>query len=129
MRREAVEVAAKNGANNVDLSKDDRIKREKSRLRGIFKDLDKNKLKSVEKLIETAAFMAISLRELEDVINAEGYIDEYQNGKDQYGTKERPEVKIHLAMTKNFTAIIKQLADLAPPERKKKSRLQALLDE
>ena len=38
-------------------------------------------------------------------------------------------VKTHIAMTKNHAAIIKQLCDLVPPEKKKESRLQALRDE
>lgn len=116
-------------AGGVPLSKDARIKREIKRLRAVFKDLDKNKLKVVEKLIETAAFIAISLQDLEADINLKGYVSEYQNGENQFGTKKSPEVEIHLSMTKNFTVIMKQLAELAPPERKKKSGLEALKEE
>ena len=38
-------------------------------------------------------------------------------------------IHIYIAMTKNHAAIIKQLCDLVPPEKKKESRLQALRDE
>lgn len=116
-------------ASNENLSKEARVKKEKNRLRGVFKDLDGNKKKTVEKLIETAAFMAVSLEDLQEIINAEGYTEEYKNGQNQFGTKESAAVKIHLAMTKNYATVIKQLAELAPPERKKKSALQALMDE
>ena len=54
---------------------------------------------------------------------------EYQNGENQKGTKQRDAVKTHIAMTKNHAAIIKQLTDLVPPEKKKESKLQALRDE
>ena len=83
----------------------------------------------MESLIRNAAFMAVSLEELQEIINEEGYIVEYQNGENQKGTKQSDAVKTHIAMTKNHAAIIKQLADLAPPEKKKESRLQALRDE
>lgn len=107
-------------------SKDDKIKKEAKRLRKIFADLDRNKLQTVANLIENAAFMSVTLAELQDTINAEGCTCEYQNGENQFGTKKSPEVEIHLAMTKNYTAVIKQLVDLVPPEKKKNSRLEAL---
>jgi len=33
---------------------------------------------------------------------------------------------MYIAMTRNLTAIVKQLADLCPPERRKESKLEAL---
>ena len=112
-----------------ELTKDQRIKKEIARLKRIFADLDKNKLQAVESLIKNAAFMAVSLEELQEIINEEGYVVEYQNGENQKGTKQSDAVKTHIAMTKNHASIVKQLADLAPPERKKESKLQALRDE
>lgn len=94
--------------------------KEIARLKRVFKDLDKNKLQTVESLIKNAAFMAVSLEELQEIINAEGYVVEYQNGENQKGTKQSDAVKTHIAMTKNHAAIIKQLTDLVPPEKKKK---------
>ena len=112
-----------------DLTKDQRIKREIARLKRVFRDLDKNKLQTVESLIKNAAFMAVSQEELQEISNAEGYTVEYQNGENQKGTKQSDAVKTHIAMTKNHASIIKQLTDLVPPEKKKESRLQALRDE
>lgn len=116
-------------ATKKELTKDQKIKREYNRLRRIFRDLDKNKLQTVESLIKNAAFMAVSLEELQEIINEEGYTVEYQNGANQSGTKQSDAVKTHIAMTKNHAAIIRQLCDLVPPEKKKESRLQALRDE
>ena len=53
-----------------DLTKDQRIKREIARLKRVFRDLDKNKLQTVESLIKNAAFMAVSLEELQEIIIA-----------------------------------------------------------
>lgn len=119
----------KQAQTKAPLSKDQRIKKEITRLRRVFRDLDKNKLSVVESLMHNAAFMAVSLAELQAIINREGYTDEYQNGENQKGTKQSEAVKTHLAMTKNHAAIIKQLADLAPPAKRQNSRLQALRDE
>ena len=116
-------------ATRKELSKDQKIRKEIARLRRVFKDLDKNKLQTVESLIKNAAFMTVSLEELQEIINEEGYVVEYQNGENQYGTKQSDAVKTHIAMTKNHASIVKQLAELVPPERKKESKLQALRDE
>lgn len=112
-----------------DLTKDQKIKREINRLKRVFRDLDKNKLQTVESLIRNAAFMAVSLEELQEIINEEGYAVEYQNGANQSGTKQSDAIKTYIAMTKNHATIIKQLCELVPPEKKKESRLQALRDE
>lgn len=112
-----------------EITKEQKIKREISRLRRVFRDLDENKLKTVESLIKNAAFMAVSLEELQEIINAEGYVVEYQNGEHQKGTKQSDAVKTHIAMTKNHASIIKQLSDLVPARENKNSRLQALRNE
>ena len=112
-----------------ELTKEQKIKKEITRLRSVFRDLDKNKMKTVESLIRNVAFMAASLEELQEIINAEGYTEEYTNGANQSGRKQSEAVKIHIAMTKNHASIMKQLADLAPPVKVKESKLQALRDE
>ena len=112
-----------------ELTKDQKIRKEIYRLKRVFRDLDKNKLQTVESLIRNAAFMAVSLEELQEIINEEGYTEEYQNGANQSGRKQSEAVKTHIAMTKNHAAIMKQLAELVPPVRVKKSALQSLRDE
>lgn len=109
------------------MTKDQKIKKEIARLKKALAGLDANKLAVVTPLIQTAAFTAVSLRELEDVINERGYVAEYQNGENQYGTKQSDEVKTLIALQKNLTAAIRVLADIAPPTVDKKSRLKELL--
>lgn len=106
-----------------EYTKEEKIRAEIRRLKSVFRELDKNKLKTVESLIKNAAFMSVSLDELQEIINEEGYVVEYQNGANQKGTKQSDAVKTHIAMTKNHASIIKQLAELAPPMKKKDSRL------
>ena len=120
---------ATNPVTRRELTKEQKIKREFNRLRRIFKDLDKNKLQAVEPLMKNAAFTAVTLDELQEIINVEGYTEEYQNGANQSGRKQSEAVKTHIAMTKNQASIMKVLADLAPPAAKRESKLQALRDE
>ena len=108
------------------LKKETRIKREKDRLFNIFKDLDYNKLKTCSALIERAAFITVSLEDLEEQLNASGWVEYYQNGENQSGLKKSAAADVHISLTKNLNAIVKQLLDLVPPAQKA-SRLQAMM--
>lgn len=112
-----------------ELTKNEKISKELRRLKKIFNDLDEKKKGTVEPLIRTAAFLAVSLDELQDIINAEGYTVEYQNGATQIGTKQSDAVKTHIAMTKNYSTVVKQLLELVPAEQRKESKLEMLRSE
>lgn len=116
-------------ATRAEKSKEQKIKTEKTRLKGIFKELDENKKKLVTPLIEKAAFMSIELDELQKQIEENGWTSKYKNGENQYGTKKSPEAETYIALSKNYAAIIKQLTDLVPAAKRKKSRLAALREE
>lgn len=92
------------------------IKKEMLRLKKIFKNLEKDKWDTALSLIKNAAFMTITLEDLQETINREGAVSKYQNGENQWGTKKSPEVEIYNTMIKNHMAIIKQLADLLPKD-------------
>lgn len=100
-------------------SKDEIIKAEKRKLAGIYTRLDKKTKKSVDSLVDEAAFMAASLYELRKIIDEKGYTEEYQNGANQKGVKKCSEVEIYNTMIKNYSAIVKQLTDLLPKEQAK----------
>ena len=107
-------------------SKETRIRKEKKRLAGIFKDLEENKLKTCAALIDRAAFITVSLEDLEEQLNETGWVESYQNGENQSGMKKAAAADVHISLTKNLNAIIKQLLDLVPPAQKA-SRLQEMM--
>lgn len=123
------ESGVKGMATRKEKTKEQRIKSEKTRLKGIFKDLDENKKKLVTPLIEKAAFMGVELDDLQETIEQDGWTSEYKNGENQYGTKKSPEAETYIALSKNYAAVIKQLTDLVPAAKRKKSRLEALREE
>lgn len=106
-----------NRVSYTDKSKEEIIKAEKRKLSGIYTRLDKNPQKSVDSLVDEAAFMAASLYELRKIINEKGYTEEYQNGANQKGIKKCSEVEIYNTMIKNYSSIVKQLTDLLPKEQ------------
>jgi len=110
-------------------TKDKLIEDEKERLKAIFINLDENKRELVTPLIEKAAFMSIELDILQENIQKNGWVSEYKNGENQYGTKKSPEAETYVALTKNYAAVIRQLTDLVPAAEKKKSKLALLREE
>lgn len=97
-------------------TKDARISAEVTRLRGLFSDVDPDRLSSIEKLIDRAAFLTVTLEDLEQAIVENGPVSEYQNGENQWGTKRSPEADLHVAMFKNLASALKQLTDLLPSQ-------------
>ena len=109
------------------VDKSELIKKETRRLKKIFKDLEPNKLKTVDALIARAAFITVSLQELEEQLNRDGWVEEYQKGRNQSGLKKSAAAECHISLTKNLSTIMKQLIDLVPAAQKE-SRLSALMD-
>ena len=107
-------------------SKETRVKKEKKRLQEIFKDMEPNKLSTCQALIDRAAFITISLQDLEEQLNLTGWVEPYQNGENQSGLKKAAAADVHISLTKNLNAIVKQLLDLVPPAQKE-SRLAAMM--
>ena len=104
-----------------------RVKREKDPLLEIFKDLEENKLNTCQALIDRAAFITVSLEDLEEQLNETGWVEVYQNGENQSGMKKAAAADVHISLTKNLNAIVKQLLDLVPPAQKK-SRLEMMMN-
>ena len=98
--------------------KEKKVRKEKRRLAAIFAGLDANKLETVDALIDRAAFITVSLQELEADLNTYGWTEEYQNGQNQRGLKKSAAAEVHISLTKNLNAIMKQLLDLVPPAQK-----------
>lgn len=100
----------------MDLEKQKRIKREMTRLNRLIKELDDKKKRAVVSLIKNAAFMTVTLEDLQEEINENGVTEKYQNGANQFGIKKSSAVEVYNAMIKNYMQVMKQLTDLLPKD-------------
>lgn len=107
--------------------KETRIAKEKSRLLEIFRDLEENKKSTCLALIDRAAFITVSLEDLEVELNQNGWTEYYQNGESQSGMKKSAAADVHISLTKNLNTIMKQLLEMVPPARKE-SKLAELMN-
>jgi hypothetical protein len=105
--------------------KETRIKKERARLEEIFSDLEPNKLSTCQALLDRAAFITVSLEDVEEQLNEIGWTEYYQNGETQSGWKKSAAADVHISLTKNLNTIIKQLLELVPPAQKR-SKLEEL---
>lgn len=103
----------------ADMTKEEIIKKEKSKFSAICKNIEPGQKKALETLVGEAAFMGASLFELRKAIDKKGYTEEYQNGANQKGVKKCSEVEIYNIMIKNYTAVIKQIMEIAGKNSKK----------
>lgn len=90
-----------------------RQRKEMSRLKKLYKNLPKDTLEISKKLIERAAYMLISLEDMEEQIEADGLVVTMPQGA--YDIKRaHPLLQPYNAMVKNYNATVKQLNDLLP---------------
>lgn len=80
----------------------------------IYKNLDRNRKEIAEKLCKKAAFMNVTLDDMQDQIVEEGYIRTGINGNGFEVTMEHPVLKSYNTMVKNYNTVIKQMIDLMP---------------
>lgn len=100
------------------VDKDKEIKREIARLKNLYKDVDRVKRLTATNLIEEAAFMKSTLKELKVLIDDHGPIDEMPQG-DYSILREHPALKSYNTMVQRYSGIIKQLMDLLPKDQQK----------
>ena len=106
------------------MTKETRIAKEKQRLNDLFVDLDANQRQTAAGLINSAAFLAVSLADLEAEINKNGYVDTYQNGATQSGEKISASVQAYATLTAKYTTIMNALLKIVPPAPKPKKEIK-----
>lgn len=107
-------------ARKKELTKDERISKEERRLKRSYKDLPKDKKQVVDGLIRRAAYMRVTLEDMEVDLDKNGFVEMFtQSEKMEPYERERPVARLYNTMNKNYQNIIKQLSDLLPREEPK----------
>lgn len=103
------------------LEREKKIKQEINRIKKLYEDLPKDKVKVAEGLITEASFMKLTLEELREYLFKNGTTELYENGS-QVVKRERPETKIYATMIQRYSNVMKQLIDYMPVEEKKEEQ-------
>lgn len=115
----------KNTKSKKKISENDKVLEEFERLSKIFANIDPDKRGVTLNLIQNAAFMAVSLRTLQDVIQKNGWVSTYDNGGGQGGEKVSPAATQYAKMVATYNSTIKTLLDLLPKGDRDAARAQA----
>ncbi len=99
----------------ADKPKETRTNSEKNRLARFYTDIPKDKKGIIEGLIARAAFMRVTLEDMEDDLDENGFVELFtQSEKTDPYERERPVARLYNTMNKNYQSIIKQLSELIP---------------
>lgn len=101
-----------------EISKEKRITKELKRLTELFAEVDGNQRSIALPLLQNAAFMAVTLQDLQETILESGTTDIYTNGENQTGVKQSAELQAYNSLIKNYASLIKSLSKLLPPEKR-----------
>lgn len=93
-----------------DLTKE--VQAEEKRIKELLKNLGPELLEINGELIHNVAFQSVQLRHLSNYIAIHGVKEKYKNGNNQWGWKDRTEVKTYNNMMKSYQSCMKQLNDL-----------------
>lgn len=99
-------------------------------LKPILQIVDPMKKNLINQAIERIAFLLAELKYLEDEIDEKGSVEFYENGK-QKCYKQSGACMSYSSLFKNYTALIREVANAIPKENKKevKSTLASFLSE
>ena len=97
------------------MEKEKQIKKEIQKLNKIFVDLPGDKKKLAEGLIQNAAFMHVTLLELQQEVLEHGAMIQTQSGNGFDTIRDNPAQKAYTTMISRYSAIIDQLQKMLPP--------------
>ncbi len=104
--------------NRPDILTDKAIKKEFTKLKKLFANIDHDEKKTlVFSLLEEAAFLKVALTQAKEELKAEGLTTETKNASQRF-VKAHPSTAIYEKYSKQYTSIINSLIEYLPPKEK-----------
>ena len=94
--------------------KNKEIRKELNKLKKVFRDLNDEDKQLCEGLMQNAAFMHVTLLELQEDIKEHGAMIACSSGNGFETIKDNPAQKAYTTMISRYSVVIKQLTDLLP---------------
>lgn len=90
------------------------VKRRIKEIQEAFSSVDADKMHVINRVIEHVAYMEEKLDEIKLILERDGFVEEYQNGENQWGTKESTASKAYNTVLKNYNTYIRTLLSAMP---------------
>ena len=94
------------------------IAAELKKLVALFSPLGEKERDFLQPLLENAAFMRVTLDELQKQINQDGTVDSYQNGASQHGMKISANIQAYNQLMKTYHALMDKLLARLPVDQR-----------
>ena len=102
-------------------SKKTLLKERIAELTETFSDVAADKMKVATPMIARIAKMEQYIVDLEKQIDDGGFVETYQNGATQSGTKESTASRSYSTVIKNYNALVRTLLSLLPDDRQQEA--------
>lgn len=97
------------------------VKKRIKELKDAFQTVDADRMRVINNAIEEVAYMEEKLAQIKVEIDRVGFVEEYQNGENQYGTKESTASKAYNTLLKNYNSYIRTLIQALPETKDKET--------
>lgn len=97
------------------------LKERVAELNQVFADISADKMKIAAPLVERLAKMERYLVDLERQVDEVGFVEAYQNGASQSGTKESTASRSYSTVLKNYNALARTLLSLLPEDSRQEA--------
>ena len=97
------------------------LKERVEELKQVFADVSADKMKVATPLVERLAKMERYLVGLERQVDDVGFVEVYQNGASQSGTKESTPSRSYSTVLKNYNALARTLLSLLPEDSRQEA--------
>lgn len=120
----------KNNQTSKELSREERMKREYNRLHYSYSKVSPRRKRIITPLVERAAFMLVSLEDMEKDLLENGFVEMFsQSDTQEPYERRRPTADLYNTLNKNYQSIIKQLNDavVEPEENETHEAMKAFM--
>ena len=101
---------------------------ENKRLLSLFDGVDPNKLDFVREHVRQLAWYNIQIKELQKNIESDGITVPFQNGRNQSGLQNNPDLRALIDLQKLASAMVKILLPIVPEKQRSGDKLAEFMD-
>ena len=104
-----------------------RVQAERKRLETLFQGAEENKRDFIRREIEKLSWLNVSIADLQQEIDEQGAVIEYQNGREQHGRQQNPACKLLIEYEKLSNTIVRALLPVLPEKDSGPDKLSEFL--
>ena len=97
-----------------EIERKKKINKTIKKLEQIFSVLPEDRKAVADLMLPDVAFMATTLCEARETLVRDGFIDTYQNGANQFGTKKSAAFEVYDKMLNSYKKVVDQLYSMLP---------------